>query len=122
MWGLIRVLGLTGGLRLVFRLMLDSRVPLGLKMVIPAAMLYIISPIDLVHDFLPFGRFDDIAVALIALVIFIGMAPRDVVLEHFRGSRPDAGQPGAGDKERGGGPDVIEGSYRFDDDDQQPRR
>ena len=119
LWGLIRVLGMTGGLRLVGRLMLDGRVPLRLKLIIPAAVIYFISPIDLIPDFLPLrGRIDDILVALLALGLFVGMAPRDVVLEHIRG-RTRGSPEGAG-----AGPDrskVIEGSYRVEGEDQAKR-
>ena len=56
MLGIIRVLSLTGVLRLVLRLLFDRRVPFGLKMVLPLAILYVISPVDLVHDFMLYPR------------------------------------------------------------------
>ena len=45
--GLWTLLSMTGIPRLIFRLMLDSRVPFRLKLLLPAAIAYIISPIDL---------------------------------------------------------------------------
>ena len=89
---LLSLLNLTGIPRLVFRLVLDRRVPLRLKLLLLAAVAYIISPIDLVPDILlPLGRIDDIVVALLAIALFLALAPRDVVMEHVRGRR---GSPG----------------------------
>ena len=108
------LLNMTGVPRLVFRLMLDARVPLGLKLILPAAVVYLVSPLDIVPDILPaLGRIDDVLVILIALVMFLGMAPRDVVAEHFRGAP-------ANDRTRDGDGKVVEGQYRrVDDDDEE---
>ena len=117
--GLIRLLGLSGGLRLIIKLMLDRRVPGGVKLIIPAAILYIISPVDLIHDFIPFvGRFDDLIAGLAAIALFLAMCPRDVVMEHATGRKPAPRQDEGGPHRR----DVIEGSYRYDEDDEQPSR
>ena len=87
---IFRILGLTGLLRLVTKLLLDRRVPLRLKLLIPAALVYLVSPIDPLPDFLPIlGHVDDLIVTVVALAIFLAMAPREVVLEHFRGRRDD---------------------------------
>ena len=121
MGSLLRVLGFTGVLRLVIRLTMDRRVPLGLKLIIPLAIVYIISPIDLVPDYAPalLGRIDDVLVALLALAMFLALAPKDVVLEHIRG-RGQSG--GAGDDDRRSKEKVIEGSYRYEDEDPKPDR
>ena len=50
---ILRLLMLTRIPGLVFRLMLDRRVPLRLKLIIPSAVLYLISPIDLLPDLFP---------------------------------------------------------------------
>ena len=119
MIGLIRLLGLTGCLRLIVKLLLDRRVPGGVKLIIPAAIVYIISPVDLIHDFLPFvGRFDDLIAGLAAIALFLVMCPRDVVMEHATGRKPAPTQD-EGDPPRR---DVIEGSYRYDEDDEKPGR
>jgi uncharacterized membrane protein YkvA (DUF1232 family) len=128
--GLIRLLGLTGGLRLIIKLMLDRRVPGGVKLIIPAAIIYIISPVDLIHDFIPFvGRFDDLIAGLAAIALFLAMCPRDVVMEHATGRKPappqdNGGAPKAPPQDNGGAPrrDVIEGSFRYDEDDEPPAR
>ncbi len=119
---LIRLVGATGVPRLIFRLLLDSRVPLTLKLVWPAALLYIVSPIDLVPDILtPFGRIDDILALVVAAAIFIRRAPRHVVDEHMhavRGGRGSARGRGASDSDK----PVIEGSYHFVDDTEESSR
>ena len=121
MGSLLRVLGLTGVLRLVIRLTMDRRVPWPLKLIIPLAIVYIISPVDLVHDFAPLGlgRIDDVLVALLALAMFLALAPKDVVLEHIRGRGPSGG---AGNDDRRSKEKVIEGSYRYEDEDAKPDR
>ena len=59
-----------------FKLLLrDPRMPLLLKLLPLAAVAYIASPIDL----LPGIVLDDLAVALLALVLIIKVAPRDVL-------------------------------------------
>ena len=102
-----------GVARLLWRLTLDRRVPLPLKMLLPAALAYIILPFDVVPDFLPFGigRIDDLLVLLLAVVLFIALAPRDVVAEHLSGAGSQQAAP------RGNDRPVIDGKYRIVDDD-----
>ncbi|MCX6045298.1 MAG: YkvA family protein [Chloroflexi bacterium] len=58
-----------------WRLLQDPRVPGLLKLFLPiAAMVYLISPLDL----LP-GPFDDVAVLFVALRLFLQLAPSDAV-------------------------------------------
>ena len=116
---LLMLLNMTGVPRLVFRLMLDGRVPLRLKLLLPAALVYLVSPLDLFPDIIVpgLGHVDDLLVILAALVLFLVMAPREVVAYHLgRSESPDASRPA----DRRG--KVIEGSYRVADEDQEPRR
>ena len=116
---IFRILGLTGLLRLVTKLLLDRRVPLRLKLLIPAALVYLVSPIDPLPDFLPIlGHVDDLIVTVVALAIFLAMAPREVVLEHFRGRRDDEPVDSGARQSRS---DVIEGEYRHLEDDTERR-
>jgi uncharacterized membrane protein YkvA (DUF1232 family) len=71
-------------LRLSWRLITDERVPVTLKVLLPALVaIYVVSPIDLVPDFLlGLGQLDDIGVVLAALALFVHLAPRQVVDEH----------------------------------------
>ena len=77
---LLSLLSMTGIPRLIMRLMTDSRVPFRLKLLIPAAIVYTIIPLDL--DFLGlWGRIDDLLVLIISVILFILLAPRDVLME-----------------------------------------
>ena len=112
--GLLLILNWTGVPRLVFRLMLDRRVPLRVKLILAGAVAYFVLPIDIVPDMLPaLGRVDDVLVILVSLVLFLAMAPRDIVLEHIRGRRA-GGQPDETENRRQG--KVVDGSYRVIED------
>jgi uncharacterized membrane protein YkvA (DUF1232 family) len=70
--------------RLAWRLMRDSRVPSWTKLIPPAALLYVLFPIDIIPDFVAgLGQLDDIAVVLIGVKLFIELSPREVVQEHL---------------------------------------
>ena len=50
------------------------------------ALIYVVSPIDLIPDFIPVaGSFDDAIVAALALRFVLGRTDRGVLLEHWRG-------------------------------------
>lgn len=94
-------------LRLVWRLLNDPRVPFPPKLVIPAAILYILSPIDLAPDFiLGLGQLDDLGILLLSIPLFIELCPRAVVEEHRRALAATAqgASPSNGN--------VVEGTYR----------
>jgi uncharacterized membrane protein YkvA (DUF1232 family) len=62
--------------RLAIRLFREPRVPMLLKIVPVFAFLYVLSPIDLVPDFIPgFGQLDDLGVILAALELFVRLCP-----------------------------------------------
>jgi uncharacterized membrane protein YkvA (DUF1232 family) len=68
--------------RLALRLMADGRVPTLLKLVPVLAMVYLLSPVDLMPDLIPgFGQLDDLAIIVLALKLFISMSPETVVDE-----------------------------------------
>ena len=99
-------------LQLVWRLLYDARVSLFPKLIIPAAILYVLSPIDLIPDFiLGLGQLDDIGVVALAIALFIEFCPRAIVEEHRRAIAVD-GAPPASDE------NVIEGSYHQVSDDE----
>ncbi len=99
--------------RLIWRLMMDRRVPLASTIIPILALAYVISPIDLVPDFLPIrGQLDDIFVAAILLGMFLLMSPWNVVMEHARGrSGVDSGETA---KEFEG--KTVEADYHLEDD------
>jgi len=71
--------------RLAWRLMLDSRVPLWVKTIVPASLVYLISPVDLAPDVIPgLGQLDDLAVIVIGVKLFIELCPPAIVREHMQ--------------------------------------
>lgn len=69
---------------LVWRILRDDRVPPGAKLVFPALIAYLATPIDLLPDFLPVvGHLDDLLVAALALWLFGRLCPRDILEEHL---------------------------------------
>jgi uncharacterized membrane protein YkvA (DUF1232 family) len=72
--------------KLYWRLFRDPRVPLRAKVILIAAMLYVLDPFDFLPDFLfPFlGMLDDLAVVILAARWFISLCPPDVVQERVR--------------------------------------
>lgn len=106
----LRLLGLTRILRLIVRLMLDRRVPLRLKLIIPAVLLYFVSPFDVLPDIIPLlGHLDDILVVIAALAAFLVTAGRHVLLDQARRHGGDDQRDGGS---RSSGENVIEGRYR----------
>jgi uncharacterized membrane protein YkvA (DUF1232 family) len=62
--------------RLAIRLFREPRVPTLLKAVPLLALLYVLSPIDLVPDFIPgLGQLDDLGIILAALELFVRSCP-----------------------------------------------
>jgi len=70
----------------VRRLWRDPRVPRRARVVVAFAGLWVISPIDLIPEFLPvIGPLDDIVVIALALRYAGRQVPRDVILEAWPG-------------------------------------
>ncbi len=70
-------------IKLVLRLMGDSRVPVWLKLMPVGALVYVVWPIDIP------GPIDDAAVLGLGLYLFVEMCPPDVVEEHLKALRPN---------------------------------
>ncbi|MDZ7266000.1 MAG: DUF1232 domain-containing protein [candidate division KSB1 bacterium] len=72
-------------LRPVLRLMRDRRVPLPGKLAVVAACAYVVSPVDLLPDFVlpPLGLSDDFAILLAALRFLFKLTPPQVLQEHL---------------------------------------
>jgi uncharacterized membrane protein YkvA (DUF1232 family) len=76
-------------LKLLFGLMRDSRVSTVDKLLVAGAIAYVLTPIDLIPDFIPFlGEVDDVFLLLTSLQRLIANAGREVLLEHWNGN-PD---------------------------------
>ncbi len=77
-------------IRLLGGLMTDSRVAALDKVLVLGALAYIIAPVDLLPDFIPFlGQVDDVFLLLTALERLIGNAGRRIVLDHWAGDPAD---------------------------------
>jgi uncharacterized membrane protein YkvA (DUF1232 family) len=74
-------------LRLLYGLLRDPRVSVVDKLLVGGAVAYIIMPIDLIPDFIPFiGEVDDVFLLVTALQRLIANAGRAVLLDHWLGS------------------------------------
>ena len=70
-------------LRVGARLFREPAVPGAVKAVVPLALLYLVSPIDVLPDFLPMlGQLDDLAVAYAALKLFLRLCPPAALAFH----------------------------------------
>jgi uncharacterized membrane protein YkvA (DUF1232 family) len=94
-------------LRLVWRLLTDARVPGLTKLIVPAALVYVLFPIDVVPDLiLGLGQLDDLGILALAMTLFIELCPPAVVEEHRRALAAHASANDAPDE------NVIDGSFR----------
>jgi uncharacterized membrane protein YkvA (DUF1232 family) len=112
--------------RLALRLLRDPRAPMAAKFLLGATVIYLLSPLDVVPDWIPvFGQADDIVVLLTGLNLFLKACPSWLVSEHedeisgHRDSRDDSRRSWRSDRDfrepagagAGGGP-TIDGQYR----------
>ena len=71
---------------LVRRLMGDARVPRRARLALGLLLLYVVSPIDLVPDFIPVaGQLDDVLVVAFVLRRFLRSGGEPLVREHWPG-------------------------------------
>jgi uncharacterized membrane protein YkvA (DUF1232 family) len=86
--GLLKELAafLPGCVTMLRRLRRDPRVPMSAKIALAVAALWVLSPIDLIPEFLPIiGPLDDILVVALALRYAGRRVPRAVLLEAWPG-------------------------------------
>lgn len=73
-------------LRLLYGLLTDRRVSNLDKLLVAGAIAYVVMPMDLIPDFIPFiGEVDDVFVIVLALQRLISNAGRAVVADHWMG-------------------------------------
>ena len=73
--------------RLMARLAADPVLPRSAKVALAAAVVYLLSPIDLIPDFVPFvGYLDDALLAAVMLDGVLNYVDRAVVLRYWPGS------------------------------------
>jgi len=73
--------------RLIARLVTDPTLPRAVKIALAAAAVYLLSPIDLIPDFIPFiGWIDDALLAAILVDGILNYVDRGLVLKYWPGS------------------------------------
>lgn len=73
-------------MKLLYDLLKDPRVSQADKAILAGVIMYVIVPIDVIPDFVPFvGMVDDSYLIAIALLRLLNRADRQVVLDHWRG-------------------------------------
>ncbi|GMQ84503.1 MAG: hypothetical protein BMS9Abin07_0067 [Acidimicrobiia bacterium] len=81
------VLLLPNVIKLLARIVRDPRVPVRAKAFSGAVLVYVLSPIDLIPDFvIGFGQLDDIILSAVAIQHLIDSAGPEIVAEHWDGS------------------------------------
>jgi uncharacterized membrane protein YkvA (DUF1232 family) len=73
--------------RLIGRLVGDPVLPRSAKIALGAAAVYLLSPVDLIPDFIPLvGYLDDVLLAAVVLDGVLNWVDRDLVLKYWPGS------------------------------------
>ena len=76
-------------LRLARSLFGDSRIPLAVRLLPPALVLYLAMPLDLIPDFVPvLGQLDDVLIAAAGIVLLLRFAPRSILEDHLNALEP----------------------------------
>ncbi len=117
--------GMIDRLRLGWRLLRDPRIPAWPKWIVPAgALIYALSPVDALPDFIPLlGQLDDlsiIAVAVAVVTMLVKWSPQEIVEEHAAAlgiydalpTTPERGTAGAGGRTKS---EPVEAQYWVDD-------
>jgi uncharacterized membrane protein YkvA (DUF1232 family) len=75
--------GLWQDAQLAWNLFRDPRVPTYMKGVPLLAVLYVISPFDLIPGIIPIlGQLDDLALLVLGVKVFLNLIPEELVREH----------------------------------------
>ena len=78
---------MTEKILLLYAAMCDKRTPWYAKALVVLLLAYIISPIDIIPDFIPIiGLLDEVILIPIALGVIFKMIPIEVVIEYEKGS------------------------------------
>ena len=76
-------------MKLLYALLRDPRVSQADKAIVAGVIIYVIVPIDVIPDFIPFiGQVDDAYLVAISLLRLLNRADRNVILDHWKG-KPD---------------------------------
>jgi uncharacterized membrane protein YkvA (DUF1232 family) len=72
-------------LQLAIDLARDERIPLKLRLIPPAMLLYLALPVDLIPDFIPFfGQLDDVVMLALGAGLLLRFVPRSVIDERLQ--------------------------------------
>jgi len=83
-------LSLRRKLRLAAALVREPRIPVLVRTLPPALVLYLAMPLDIIPDFIPvIGHLDDVLVLLLGVAVLLRFTPRAVLEEHL--ARLEAG-------------------------------
>jgi uncharacterized membrane protein YkvA (DUF1232 family) len=78
-----RIRKLKTELRVLYRACRDPRVPWYAKAIVGVTVAYVLSPIDLIPDFIPFvGILDDAVVVPLGLALATRLIPPSILAEH----------------------------------------
>jgi uncharacterized membrane protein YkvA (DUF1232 family) len=82
-------------------LMRDERLPIAVRLLIPALALYLLLPLDIIPDFIPVvGALDDILVILVVLRLVLRSIPAELLDEHLDRYEVRHALPGGEDRVR----------------------
>ncbi len=69
--------------RLAIALARDKRIPLAVRTIPPALILYLAMPLDIIPDFIPvLGQLDDLLVVALGMGLLLRFTPREALVEH----------------------------------------
>lgn len=83
--------------KLILRLMGDKRVSLVAKIIPIGALIYVVSPIDLIMGVPGLDALDDAAIVGLGYYFFIEMCPPGVVQEHLKALEDESNPKGSDD-------------------------
>ena len=84
-------------LTLAARLMRDRRIPLVVRLIPPALVVYLASPVDVIPDFIPvLGQLDDVVAIVVGVRLLLRYAPRPVIEGHLDTLAAPAGSGSSG--------------------------
>lgn len=73
-------------LKLLFRLFKDGRVPTAEKALLVGAIVYVVSPLDMIPDVIPFiGEVDDLYLVALTVIRLLNRAPDVAIRDHWEG-------------------------------------
>jgi uncharacterized membrane protein YkvA (DUF1232 family) len=99
--------------KLIWRLLADNRVSPWLKLIPVGALIYWISPVDLIMGIPGLDAIDDITVLYFGSTLFVELCPPNIVKEHMKAL--------AGNMEVGDAQDEVVDAEATDVSDKQPK-